>query len=209
MGSPHKHLITVAGVKAVKRVFERQYGARILRATWDGVDFVFTNTTQKHATGVKVFAYGFDPEKFPNVGGSTGIAEATLLAYPKTARASTIVAFADYILEACYWATLEELLEPSVVSDLHGKPVEQPLRHNNFGTDPQLLWSPLWFRDVLGRWEPLTPLEVESMRANRRPSSKSGLARIGRENEERKAFDGFIAARAAALSQGSLFDDDT
>jgi len=202
-------LLGLAGEKAAMRVFENVLGGRIFVAAspWDKVDFVGRLSSVRGFVGVQVQCYSFDPKKFPAVGGTTGVAAKKVRALEEEQRLGgrILMMFPDYVLRACFWAWLDELLAVPLVEDRNGIRVAMPLRHDNFGIEPQMLWAPAWFKDDLRRWAPLTPLEVESMRANRRPRTKEGLARIGKEDEELVAFELFLRDRRMARSQLSLF----
>lgn len=204
-------LLGKAGELAARRIFENVLGGRVFVAAsrWDKVDFVGRLPSVLGFIGVQVQCYSFDPRKFPAVGGTTGVAAKKIRALEREQALGgrILMMFPDYVLRACFWAWLDDLLATPVVEDRNGLRVAMPMRHDNFGVEPQLLWAPAWFKEDLRLWTPLTPLEVESMRANRRPKTKDGFARIGKEDEELAAFERFLRDRRLGRSQLPLFPE--
>lgn len=205
--SMYREQSTRLAVKAAARVF-RKRGGSVEREAERPLDFVGT-IDHGPRVAVRAFAYAvnFDPELAP-LGGVTGIDNSTFRQLQDAQAASGVplwIHFVDCVLGACYWATLDQLQAGGRFERVDKRTVELPVMRMKHGTSLQLLWPVLWFHDVVGNWEPLTDLEVAALRRLRTPVSKSGIARLGHEDEERDAFARFADAWRARRSQGSLF----
>lgn len=192
------------GEKCAKRVFLKLGGRTFEKDDrFDDADFAGI-LPGLGLVGVQAKTYGFQPK--PLIGGLTGLDEKEIdkLIFAEHSGVPVLVFFPDYILKRVYWAPSTTLILGFDMEDSNRVVRRFPVVRMKYGKVLQLLWPPLWFHKVLGNWMPMTDLEAGAMRKLRKPSSKSGLLRLGHEDEEAAGYAQVVAEWEHRHSQSSF-----